>query len=179
MILGEAAAAACAPALPAPTADCLCGRNRSRMGFTLIELLAAVAILALISLLAMPLYTGYSQRAFRSAAQADLLACALGLERWASFNFSYAGAADSDGDGLGDADVGPVAAELCRARSADEGRYQIQVNGTADGFLLTAQPLPGSPMAGDGFLTLDEAGNRGWDRNGDQAIGGDENGWDL
>lgn len=148
-----------------------------RSGFTLIELMAAVAILALISLLAIPLYTGYSQRAFRSEAQADLLTCALGMERWASANFSYAGAADSDGDGLGDADAGPVAAEVCRTRSAGADRYEIRVDGSADGFLLTAQPLPAGAMATDGFLTLDEAGNQGWDRNGDQAIGAGEDDW--
>ena len=91
-------------------------------GFSLIELLAALAILAVIAMLAVPLYTSYSQRAFRAEAQGDLLACALGMERWAGTGFSYAGAADTDADGSGDADSGPVAATVCEPESVRRGR---------------------------------------------------------
>ena len=147
-------------------------------GFTLIELLVAVAILALISYLALPLYTSYSERAFRSEAQGDLLACALGLERWANAEFTYGGAADTDGDGSGDADTGPVAAAVCTSHSAARGNYAITVNGTGEGFLLSARPEPGGPMAADGFLTLDDAGNRGWDRDGNGVIGTGESRWE-
>ena len=147
-------------------------------GFTLIELMVAVAILALIAFLALPLYTSYSQRAFRSEAQADLLACALGLERWAGAEFTYQGAADTDGDGLADADSGPVASTVCNARSAGRGHYAILVEGTADDFLLTARPAPDGPMAADGFLTLDAAGNRHWDRDGNGIMGAGEDRWE-
>lgn len=147
-------------------------------GFTLIELLVAVAILALISLLAYPLYTSYSQRAWRAEAQSDLMVCALGMERRASEEFSYEGAADTDGDGSGDADSGAVAATVCSARSIERGHYSIEVDGTAEGFVLTARPLSGGPMAGDGFLAIDAAGNRQWDRDDSGAINSGEDLWD-
>ncbi len=149
-----------------------------RSGFTLIELLVAVAILALISLLAYPLYSNYSQRAWRSEAQSDLLACALGMERWASIEFSYRGAADTDGDGSADGDTGPIAATICNARSVERGHYAIEVQAAAGEFVLIARPLAGTAMAGDGFLTIDAAGNRRWDRDDDGVIGVGEDRWD-
>ena len=147
-------------------------------GFTLIELLVALAILALISYLALPLYKDYSERAYRSEAQGDLLACALGMERRAGAAFTYQGSADTDGDGQGDADQGPAAAEICTARSTGRGHYAITVNGTAEGFLLTARPEPDGPMAADGFLELDDSGNRGWDRDANGTIGVGEDRWE-
>ena len=147
-------------------------------GFSLIELLAALTLLAVIATLAVPLYTSYSQRAYRVEAQGDLLACALGMERWAGIGFTYAGAADTDGDGSGDADSGPVAASICQARSAGKGRYAIAVAAADDRFTLTARPEPHGPMAEDGFLELDSAGNRGWDRDGNGVIGTGEDRWE-
>lgn len=147
-------------------------------GFSLIELMAALAILAVIAMLAVPLYTSYSERAFRSEAQGDLLACALGMERWAGVEFSYAGAADTDGDGSGDADSGPVAETICRPRSVDLGRYAITVDASAESFSLIARPDPLGPMAADGFLELDADGGRRWDRDGNGAIGAGEDRWE-
>ena len=149
-----------------------------RPGFTLIELLVALAILALVSLLAYPLYSNYSQRAWRSEAQSDLLACALGMECWAGTQFSYRGAAATDGDGSGDADDGPVAATVCSARSVERGHYTIEVQAAAQEFVLTARPLAGTGVAGDGFLEIDAAGNRRWDRDDDGVIGVGEHRWD-
>ena len=145
---------------------------------TLIELLTALAILSLIAALALPLYKNYSQRAYRSEAQGDLLACALGMERRAGAEFSYRGAADTDGDGSGDADSGPLAASICNPRSAVNGRYAIEVEGTPENFLLTAHPAPDGAMAADGFLALDAAGNRRWDRDGNGSIGPGEDRWE-
>ena len=140
--------------------------------------MAALAILAVIAMLAVPLYTSYSERAFRTEAQGDLLACALGMERWAGAGFTYEGAADIDGDGSGDADSGPVAAAICKARSVSRGRYAITVEGSGDTFELTARPDPQGPMAADGFLELDAAGNRRWDRDGNGSIGAGEDRWE-
>lgn len=151
---------------------------RCGSGFSLIELMAALAILAVIAMLAVPLYTSYSQRAYRSEAQGDLLACALGMERWAGIAYTYAGAADTDGDGSGDADSGPVAAAICRVRSVDQGRYAITVDASDESFRLTARPEPLGPMAADGFLELDAGGNRAWDRDGNGTIGPGEDRWE-
>lgn len=145
-------------------------------GFSLIELLIALAILAIVAAIALPLYSTYSDRTFRSQGQADLLNCGQALERFASVNFSYEGAADTDADGAPDGDNGPIATQLCDPLSVQEGRYAITVVGTPTTFTLTATPQ--GAMAGDGLMTYDSAGVRGWDRNGDNAIGAGEQTWE-
>ena len=148
-------------------------------GLTLIEVLVAVVILAVLAGLGLSALNAYSDRAYRSEAQGDLVACALALERWAGVRFTYQGAADTDADGVGDGDAGPIAAEVCAPRSAAEGRYRISVSASAEGFALAAHPEAGSVMVGDGFMTLDEAGNRAWDRNDDGELVAEEDGWEY
>ncbi len=148
-------------------------------GLTLIEVLVAVVILAVLAGLGLPALNAYSQRAYRSEAQGDLVACALALERWAGLRFTYQGAADTDADGVGDGDDGPIAAQVCAPRSVAEGRYRISIAASAEGFALAAYPEAGGLMVGDGFMTLDEAGNRAWDRNDDGELIAQEDGWEY
>jgi type IV pilus assembly protein PilE len=123
-------------------------------GFTVVELMIAVAILAIISMVAMPIYSQYSQRTFRAEAQADLLNCAQGMERLAAANFNYNGGV-----------AALAAGTLCDPRSVAQGRYTISVDVPAtDAFLLTAIPI--GMMAGTGALTYDSTGARTWVRNG-------------
>ena len=147
-------------------------------GLSLIELLVAVAILAVLAGIGLPAFNAYVERAYRSEARSDLLACALALERWAGRRFTYRGAADSDSDGLGDADSGLLAVEVCAPESVAAKRYEVRIAGDGDSFRLTAVPLAGGVMAGDGALTLDEAGNRTWDSDNDGVITPGERGWE-
>ena len=144
--------------------------NMRNQGFTLIELMVAVAILAIRAAIAIPIYTNYSNRAFRSEAMADLLDCAQALERRASTTFSYIGAAD---DGT---DSGVVHPNICQSTSVDSGRYVISVNGTAANFNLTAA-AQGATDEGRG-LSYNSAGQRGWDENGAGGIEAGEMDWE-
>lgn len=151
-------------------------RHSDQSGFTLIELLIAVAIMAIVAGVAIPIYTAYSDRSYRSEAQADLSLCAQGMERWASNNFDYLGAADTDSDGAGDANAGPPATQVCQPRSVANGRYTVTVTGAATTFNVRATPT--GQMAGDGFITIDQAGARGWDENNNGTIGVGEDTWE-
>ena len=132
-------------------------------GFTLVELMIAVAILAIVAAVALPLYNQYSQRTYRAEAQADLLNCAQGLERYAAQNFSYDGAALAD---------------ACAPRSVDQGRYVFNLDiPDDDQFTITATPQAGA-MEDDGFMTYDQAGQRAWDADDSGAIDADENTWE-
>lgn len=148
-------------------------------GLTLLELIAATAILAILAGVAAPVYSAYTVRGQRAAAQADLMRCAQGMERHASFAFSYRAAIDADGDGLGDTDAGAVTANLCTPTSTRYG--VIVVRADAVSFLLRASPAPGDALlADDGDLAMDERGTRFWDRNDDGDFGdADETHWGL
>jgi type IV pilus assembly protein PilE len=136
----------------------------SSRGFTLIELLVALAILAIISAVAIPIYTEYSIRTFRADATKDLLLCGQGMERLASRTFTYANQVDTDADGAGDADTGPVSANICTPTSTN---YAITVQAAnANTFTVRAVPTAG-PVVGNGGLEADASGARRWDKNND------------
>jgi type IV pilus assembly protein PilE len=137
-----------------------------KTGFTLVELMIAVAILAIVAAVALPLYNQYSIRTYRTEAQADLLNCAQGMERYAAQNFNYDGA-----------DAAFLAGTICNPRSDDQGRYNITVVVPDDNqFTLTATPVGGS-VVGDGIMTYNQAGVRAWDRD-ENGIDPDEQTWD-
>ncbi len=137
-------------------------------GFTLIELLVALTIFAMISAIAIPLYTQYSQRGFRTEVMSDLLTCAQALERFNAINFTYVGANPGGDDTALDATI-------CNPLSVRQGRYAITAVTTVDTYDLTA--VPADAMEGTGTLTIDEAGNRTWDEDND-GVGAGDNDWE-
>ena len=131
-------------------------------GFTLTELLIALAIVAILTTVALPLYTNYQLRTHRTQAMADLSACAQALERFYTVNFTYVGAAA--------AFPGAPTVAGCSAVSPQNGtaRYNISVQAAdATTFTLRAAPVAGSPQAGNGALELLATDERRWYRNSD------------
>lgn len=129
-------------------------------GFTLTELLVTIAIVAIVSAIALPLYSNYGLRTYRAQVQSDLLNCSQSLERFSAINFTYAGTADTDDDGLADGNDDEIGDDICSALSTPERYTMTIVNATGTSFTLTATPVANSVMDGDGAFTLDDAGNR-------------------
>ena len=153
-------------------------RPRSAAAFSLLEIMIALAVVAVVLAVAVPAYQGYTVRAYRTQAQADLLQCAQGMERHAASTMGYGGAVDVDGDGRGDQSTGEVSENLCRTTST---RYRLSVRrADANHFVLRAQAVSATSLvAADGALELDATGERRWDRNADGDFDdADERGWE-
>jgi type IV pilus assembly protein PilE len=119
---------------------------RRRNGFTLIEVLITVAMVAILTAIALPSYTKYIIRSKRSAAQSQMMDIANRQQQFLLANRSYADAATLANSGYAlPADV-----------SANYG-YGITLSTTAvPGFTLTFTPT--GAQASDGTLTLTSEG---------------------
>ena len=124
---------------------------QSNAGFTLVELMIAVAIIAIIAAIALPLYQNQVEQTRRTTAQADLLELAQWMERRYSNGFDYR-----------DGGNNPV---LPFTQSPQTGTafYNISfsVNATRDTYTLQAVPTGAQANDDCGTLTLNDGGVRG------------------
>lgn len=134
---------------------------KANKGFTLIELMIVVAIVGIIAAIAYPSYTGYVERARRSDAQGALMGLAAAMERHRASNGNYQGAA-SGGGNTGAPAIFPDEAPI----DGSTKYYDLTIE-DADATSYSLQATPKNAQAGDGILTLDHTGRRGWDENND------------
>lgn len=124
--------------------------QRANRGFSLIELLIVIAILGILTAIAVPMYNQYRRRANRAEGRVALVEAAQIAERSFVRNNTYMNVT-----------IGPDVADDIRDRSA-HGLYAIAfVNRTVTTFTISATPQGG--QAGDecGQLTINQAGARG------------------
>lgn len=84
--------------------------SASQSGFTLIELMIVVAVIGLLSTIALPSYNGYVARGKRAEARAEVLKAEGWLERYYTENNRYSDTPTSTANAAFSARFGPVPA---------------------------------------------------------------------
>jgi type IV pilus assembly protein PilE len=126
----------------------------AKRGFTLIELLITVAVVGILAAIAYPSYVEQVKRSNRADARAALLENAQFLER----NFTEANRYDKD------ASNNDVTLPIGSSPRTGAALYNISASTlTSSSFTLTASPISGERMDGDGCgsLTLNNLGVKG------------------
>lgn len=123
--------------------------RRLQLGFTLIELMIVVAIVALLSAIAVPSYQSYVERSHRANARAALLQASQWMERAATAQGTYPRSNTTPSQ----IPAGILAVE--------GGRYTVAANSTTGAtFTFTATPTTVQAKDRCGAFIIDNAGTR-------------------
>lgn len=140
-------------------------------GFSLIELLIAMVIIGILAMVAYPSYQNTVRKSRRADAQGDLMALASIMERQftAASTYMNMGSVDTDGNGVGDTGTPQFFSGTSPSSGGGQAAYNLTIlNVAATTYTLQAAPI--GAQAGDGIVTLNQAGLRTWDSNNDGAV---------
>lgn len=119
--------------------------QHTQRGFTLIELMIVVAILGILSAIALPAYQQSVRSGARSEAQSLLVQVAANQERFYSDNNSYSTNAD------------PLASPAVATLTSESGLYEVEVEACGSGTIATcfvATATPQDTQTADSCTTL-------------------------
>ncbi|WP_301433279.1 type IV pilin protein [Acinetobacter sp.] len=131
-----------------------------KLGFTLIELMIVIVIISILAAMAYPSYTAYKIRTERTNAQAEMMRIARNLATYKMANNNYAGRTALNVYG---ANTIPQTKPLYDIELTDINNTALTVN-TAQvrTWLLIAKPKSGTTQAGNGWICLNDQGQKFW-----------------
>jgi len=130
--------------------------GKKHRGFTLIDLVVAIAIVVILTRIALPSYQAYVVRSSRQSAQGELVALANAQEKIFLNSSAYSTSVSGAYTGLSSGGLG-VTGSLSKDK-----RYAYSITATATTFTLTAAGVTGTAQSADGNLTINEQGVRTW-----------------
>ena len=117
---------------------------RVNKGFTLIELMITVAIVGILSVIAISSYSSHIAKANRAGARTQLLQVAQFIQRFYVANDNYA--ASRDGSAL----LGAIPSSFMKSPSTGTPLYNLSIASiTETDFTINMVPIAGSKMAND------------------------------
>jgi type IV pilus assembly protein PilE len=124
-------------------------KRTEQRGFSLIELMIVVAVIGILAAIAFPSYTQYQIRSNRADAQAYLMELAQRQQQFLMDARVYAST---------EAALGAV------TPTGVDRNYSIDIvpDVTPPRFTITASPRVGKIQAGDGDITINQAGTKTW-----------------
>lgn len=138
--------------------------KRNGLGFTLIELLIVIAIVGILAAVGYPSYQEYVMSARRADAQSALMQLANAMERRYTEQSpaTYVGATPQ-------ALLGTDEVPVDETNPANPSHNLTVINPSATSYVIAAEPVPGGPQVGDGYLALSSTGARCWMEGNDTA----------
>ena len=137
-------------------------RINRQNGFTLLELVIAVAIIGILTTIAIPSYNSSVIKGSRDSVQTELLQMAALEEKIYLNANSYALA--GGGNPITTAYNGNAGGGLGWSASSKDRKYTFSCNPctNANAFKLIATPVPTMGQAKDGILSIDQTGFKQW-----------------
>lgn len=131
-------------------------------GFSLMELLVVVAIVGILSAVAIPSYSSFKLNTYRQDVLAELQSLEMAMQQFAFENHTYLGAAE------GHNDTGkPHPIDVYKLNKDLASVYAVTIDSaTKIGFQLKATPLANQVSDKCGVITLDSRGVQTFTKNG-------------
>ena len=136
---------------------------KQQRGFTLVELMITVAVIAILSAIALPSYNAYVLRSHRAEAKNTLLAVAQRLEQNYTLESSYAATRNAAGNVIAVDDALIASWGLNQTPLNGTARYNITFSGnpTATAFTLFATPVGAQASDTCGVMSLNNRNLKG------------------
>ncbi|MGO3917981.1 type IV pilin protein [Acinetobacter venetianus] len=148
----------------------------NKKGFTLVEVMIAVAVVGILAVIAYPSYVSYKIKTHRIDTQAEMMQIARIMANYHMANNNYAGRTLANTYG---ASTIPRAQPLYDITLTDiDGVALTTASAKVRTWLLVAKPITGTSQANNGWICLNNQGQKYWVKGGTACVLSASSTWD-